>query len=113
MRQGVLQWRAVADPLRRGRSPVARQGVDAPGILRTDSLERNPGLGFWPQPPSRALQPGPRLPKFLDLDANLTLVRQAEVQHQVLDAVASHRPGELGPAYRTVVDRGQHQRGSV
>src|SRR5262249_18534521 len=95
---GGLERGAIPDPLRWGRSPVAGQGVDASGILRAQPLERPPGPGFRGQGPSRPLRAGARIPNFLDLDAGLVLVREAEIQHQVLDTVAADCPRQLRPA---------------
>src|SRR5918911_521106 len=93
--RGLLERRAVADPKRRGRGPVAGERVDTPRVLRPVALERLPRLRLRAQRVTGPLQPGARLAVFVQLDPRLVPIRQPEVEDQVLDAVPAHRAGEL------------------
>src|SRR5437773_11164802 len=92
------QRRTVANPLRRRRGPVPRQGIHAPGVFAAHPAEVSPGLVAISQPKAGGRQSAARLVKFPALQPDLRLIRQAEVLHEVLDAVPANGKTELRPA---------------
>src|ERR1041385_7052670 len=102
--------RPIADPLRGRRGPVARQRIDATGVLHTQSTEIRPCLIRILELKSSVCEAPPCFLEFLALDADLRVSRQLEVLHEIFDAVATHRATQFGPSFWTILDRGEHKR---